>query len=266
MGEADYYNKKGGKMPPFLIIVVQLENCHECFLRHFNRAEVTHSLFALFLLFQQFLLTGNIAAVALGKHVLTQSLDGFTGDDLAADCRLNGDLKLGTGDIVLQLFADLTGTRVGIFRKEDETQSVHNVTVEQNIQLDQNIVHGVEIEMRGDGFRFHIICRMLNGGELEDLFRKLADLRLIAMPADISVIWDDLNAMTKAELLEAAHKMAQINQACLATGEEIFSGDEIREAAGYDGPASEVELDDEGNDDEGEEDNQANTSRRDNAV
>ena len=65
--------------------------------------------------------------------------------------------------------------------------------------------------------------------------------------------------MTKAELLEAAHKMAQINQACLATGEEIFSGDEIREAAGYDGPASEVELEDEENDDEGEENNQANS-------
>lgn len=103
------------------------------------------------------------------------------------------------------------------------------------------------------------------GGELEDLFRKMADLRLISMPIDVSVIWDDLNAMTKAELLEAAHKMAQINQACLATGEEIFSGDEIREAAGYDGPASVVETEEE-NDDEGEEDNQANTSSRDNAI
>lgn len=104
------------------------------------------------------------------------------------------------------------------------------------------------------------------GGELEELFRKMADLRLISMPVDVSVLWDDLNAMTKAELLEAAHKMAQINQACLATGEEIFSGDEIREAAGYDGPASEVELEDEENDDEGEENNQENTSRRDNAI
>lgn len=103
------------------------------------------------------------------------------------------------------------------------------------------------------------------GGELEELFRKLADLRLTSEPRDISVLWDDLNAITKAELLEAAHKMAQINQACLATGEEIFSGDEIREAAGYDGPASEVELEEE-NDDESEEDNQANTSSRDNAI
>ncbi|HAN2030635.1 TPA: DUF1073 domain-containing protein [Escherichia coli] len=103
------------------------------------------------------------------------------------------------------------------------------------------------------------------GGEIEDLFRKMADLRLISMPVDVSVLWDDLNAMTKAELLEAADKMAQINQACLATGEEIFSGDEIREAAGYDGPASEVETE-EDDDDEGEENNQANTSSRDNAI
>lgn len=104
------------------------------------------------------------------------------------------------------------------------------------------------------------------GGELEDLFRKLADLRLIAMPADVSVVWDDLNAMTKAEMLEAAHKMAQINQACLATGEQIFDGEEIREAAGYKGPTQEVELDeDEDNEDEGKENNQKDSSVRNNA-
>ena len=104
------------------------------------------------------------------------------------------------------------------------------------------------------------------GGELEELFRKMADLRLISTPVDVSVLWDDLNAMTKSELLDAAHKMAQINQACLATGEQVFSGDEIREAAGYEGPTQEVELEDEENDNEGEEKNQANTSRRDNAI
>ena len=108
------------------------------------------------------------------------------------------------------------------------------------------------------------------GGELEELFRKMADLRLISMPVDVSVLWDDLNAMTKAELLEAAHKMAQINQACLATGEEIFSGDEIREAAGYEGPTQEVEVEDEDDKDEDEdeskENNQKDSAVRDNAI
>lgn len=80
------------------------------------------------------------------------------------------------------------------------------------------------------------------GMEIELLFRKLSDLRLIDVPADISVIWDDLNAMTKAEMLDAAYKMAQINQACLATGEQVFEGEEIREAAGYEGPTQEVEI------------------------
>nr|DAI96605.1 MAG TPA: portal [Caudoviricetes sp.] len=103
------------------------------------------------------------------------------------------------------------------------------------------------------------------GGEIEILFRKLADLRLIAMPIDISVIWDDLNAMTKAEMLEAAHKMAQINQACLATGEQIFDGEEIREAAGYEGPTQEVELEDEDDEDEGKENNQKDSAVRNNA-
>ena len=106
------------------------------------------------------------------------------------------------------------------------------------------------------------------GGELEELFRKLADLRLTSEPRDISVLWDDLNAMTKAELLEAAHKMAQINQACLATGEQVFSGDEIREAAGYEGPTQEVEVEDEDDKDEDEskENNQKDSALRDNAI
>ena len=49
--------------------------------------------FALFLLLQQLLLSGDVAAVALGQHVFAHGLDGFPGDDLAADGRLDGDLE-----------------------------------------------------------------------------------------------------------------------------------------------------------------------------
>ncbi|MDU4245162.1 MAG: hypothetical protein E7I00_06340, partial [Varibaculum cambriense] len=65
-----------------------------------------------------------------------------------------------------------------------------------------------------------------------------------------TVIWDDLNAQTDREKLEAAQKMAQINNVSLATGEQPFTGEEIRVAAGYEGsPKPLAEGDDD--DDEG---------------
>jgi hypothetical protein len=42
------------------------------------------------------------------------------------------------------------------------------VIVSQNVQLDQNIVHGREVKVRGDGLGGHIVGRVLNGCELID--------------------------------------------------------------------------------------------------
>jgi hypothetical protein len=44
------------------------------------------------LLFQKFLLAGNVAPVALGEHVLAQALDGLPGDTLRRR-RLHGNLE-----------------------------------------------------------------------------------------------------------------------------------------------------------------------------
>ena len=50
---------------------------------HLHGAERAHFLFALLLLFQQLLLPGDVAAVALGQHVFAQGLHRLPGDDLA---------------------------------------------------------------------------------------------------------------------------------------------------------------------------------------
>ena len=105
-----------------ILVFIKLQNCHKGLGRNGNGTEGAHTLLAFLLLLQQLLLTGDVAAVALGQHVLADSLDGFAGDDLAADGSLDGDFKLGTGDVLLQLFADLTGPGIGIVRKEDEAQ------------------------------------------------------------------------------------------------------------------------------------------------
>lgn len=48
------------------------------------------------------------------------------------------------------------------------------------------------------------------------------------------VSWADLTAPTITEKIEIAEKMAKINQAMFATGEAVFTDDEIRDVVGYD--------------------------------
>ena len=102
-----------------------------------DAAQLAHLLFALFLLFQQLFLAGDVAAVALGQHVLAHGLDRLTGDDLAADGRLNGDLEEVARDVVPQLLADAAALGVGVVAEDDHGQSIHGVAVEQEIQLHQ---------------------------------------------------------------------------------------------------------------------------------
>ncbi len=100
---------------------------------------------------------------------------------------------------------------------------------------------------------FNARCQSRRGDlsfEIEDFCDKLIDLGIIDPIGQKTVIWDDLNAQTDSEKLDAAQKMAQINNVSLATGEQPFTGEEIRVAAGYEGsPKPLTEGDDD--DDEG---------------
>ena len=110
-----------------LLIAVQLKHSHEGFRRHLHRAQVAHLFLTFLLLFQQLLLTGNITAVALSQHVLTHGLHRLAGDDTTANGSLNRHFEQLTGDVLLQLFTDLTGAGVGIVREEDKAEGIHDI-------------------------------------------------------------------------------------------------------------------------------------------
>ena len=120
-----------------IVVAVQLEHGGKGLAGELDTAQLAHLLFALFLLFQQFLFAGDVAAIALGKHVLAHGLDGLAGNDLAADGCLHRDLEQVTRDVIPQLFADAASLGVGVVPEHDHGQCVHGVAVEQKVQLDQ---------------------------------------------------------------------------------------------------------------------------------
>src|SRR5580704_14515340 len=64
---------------------VHLEDGQEGLLRDLDRAHLLHALLALFLLLEELALAADVAAVALGEHVLAHGAHALAGDDLAAD-------------------------------------------------------------------------------------------------------------------------------------------------------------------------------------
>src|ERR1700688_2898712 len=70
-----------------------LQHREKCFLRDVHAADALHALLAFFLLFEELALARNVAAVALGQHVLADGADRLARDDTAADSGLQRDFK-----------------------------------------------------------------------------------------------------------------------------------------------------------------------------
>lgn len=69
--------------------------------------------------------------------------------------------------------------------------------------------------------------------ELEDLFLHIMRLGLVAPVPEFTVLWDDLRESTKQDKLANAKLMSDINNVAVATGQVVFSVDEIRTEAGF---------------------------------
>ena len=87
-----------------------VEDRHERFLGYLNIANAFHSLFTLFLFFEQLHLSGDISAVQLLRDIFAKALDGFSCDDLAAYSNLKRNFKLMPWDSSSQSYDQLTAT------------------------------------------------------------------------------------------------------------------------------------------------------------
>ncbi|SFQ99010.1 hypothetical protein SAMN04487773_0900 [Enterobacter sp. kpr-6] len=131
------------------------------------------------------------------------------------------------------------------------TYNVNLQTAAAALDIPTKILVGMQTGERAsteDQRYFNARCQSRRGDlsfDIEDLCDKLVALGILDAVPQKTVIWDDLNASSGAEKLASAKLMADINSASIATGEQPFTGEEIRVAAGYEGSPEPLEEDDE---------------------
>ena len=101
--------------------LIQLENGHKGALGHLNGAYLAHALLTFLLLFKEFALAGDVAAVTLGRHILAHLTYGFTCNDFCADGCLHGNVKLLAGNQILELEAYLSAEVIGVILVNEGT-------------------------------------------------------------------------------------------------------------------------------------------------
>ncbi|PSF22551.1 DUF1073 domain-containing protein [Escherichia coli] len=165
------------------------------------------------------------------------------------------ELNRGNDTLLITQGANVTSL-VSPVSDPSPTYDVNLQTAAAGVDIPTRILVGNQQAERSsteDQKYFNTRCQSRRGDmsfEIEDFCDKLIELSILDPVIQKTVIWDDLNAQSDSEKLDAAQKMAQINNVSLATGEQPFTGEEIRVAAGYEGsPKPLTEGDDD--DDEG---------------
>ena len=70
-----------------------------------------------------------------GTDIFAERFDGFSCNDLTADCRLDRHFKQLARDIVFELFCDFSCSCICFVRVNDKRQCIDNIAVEQNVKL-----------------------------------------------------------------------------------------------------------------------------------
>lgn len=119
------------------------------------------------------------------------------------------------------------------------TYDVNLKTFAASVDIPSRILVGNQSGERAsteDQIYFNARCQSRRGDlsfDIEDMVNKLIELQILKPVAKFSIVWDDLNEQSSADKLDSASKMSDINQKSLATGEQVFTANEIRVAAGY---------------------------------
>ncbi|WP_033782717.1 anti-CBASS Acb1 family protein [Pantoea sp. 9140] len=167
------------------------------------------------------------------------SLYGVTVDELQE--RFNEaarELNRGNDTLLITQGAQVT-SMVNAVSDPEPTYEVNLKTFCASVDIPSRIIVGNQSGERAsaeDQIYFNGRCQSRRGDlsfDIEDMVDKLLYLQIIKPVAKFSIVWDELNEQSPSDKLESASKMSSINQAALASGEQVFTVDEIRVAAGY---------------------------------
>ncbi|EZI34378.1 hypothetical protein [Pantoea agglomerans] len=167
------------------------------------------------------------------------SLYGVTVDELQE--RFNEaarELNRGNDTLLITQGAQVT-SMVNAVSDPEPTYEVNLKTFCASVDIPSRIIVGNQSGERAsteDQIYFNGRCQSRRGDlsfDIEDMVDKLIYLQIIKPVAKFSIVWDELNEQSPSDKLDSASKMSSINQTALASGEQVFTVDEIRVAAGY---------------------------------
>src|SRR6185437_8408169 len=115
------------------ISLVRAQHCQKGFLRYLDATDLLHALLAFLLFLQQFFLTRDVAAVALGQHVLAQRLHRRTRDHLPADRGLDSHIEHLSRDQLAHPLDQFPSAPVGMRTMHDQAERVHPVAIDQYV-------------------------------------------------------------------------------------------------------------------------------------
>src|SRR5258708_15499323 len=116
-------------------LLVEAEGGDERLLRHLYPADLLHLLLAFLLPLEQLALPRDVAAVALGEHVLALRLDRLAGDDPASDRGLYRHVEELARDQLAQLRGHLLPVLVRLVAMHDRGERIDRSRVQQHVDL-----------------------------------------------------------------------------------------------------------------------------------
>lgn len=165
------------------------------------------------------------------------------------------EINRGNDTLLITQGAQVT-SMVSAVSDPSPTYSVNLQTFSSSVDIPSRIIVGNQSGERAsteDQIYFNGRCQSRRGDlsfDIEDLVDKLIYLQALKPVSKFSIVWDELNEQSPSDKLDSAVKMSHINQTSLASGEAVFSGDEIRVAAGYQPMGNDVLGEDDEEDEE----------------
>src|SRR5262245_8715133 len=118
-------------------LLIRLQHGQKRLLRNLDLADLLHPFLAGGLLGPELALASDVAAVALGGHVLFDGRNGLAGDDPAADGGLDGDLEQMAVDLATQLLDEPAAAALGLRAVDDDREGVHTLAGDEDVEPDQ---------------------------------------------------------------------------------------------------------------------------------